>query len=54
MDLDQTDAAAVICRRDQPMICGTLRHEEDDESDTPAFLRRRKKNKQSDETKECR
>jgi hypothetical protein len=49
MDLDQVDAAASFAEdtthniwADQP--------EEDDESDTPAFLRRRKKAKKSDES----
>jgi cell division protein FtsZ len=48
MDLDQTDAAATFAD-DTPRDIWNNPPEEDDESDTPAFLRRRKKNKHSDE-----
>jgi len=48
MDLDQTDAAASFAEEPTHDIWSTP-VEEDDESDTPAFLRRRKKNKKSDE-----
>jgi cell division protein FtsZ len=49
MDLDQTDAATTFAEETPNDIWNTP-VEEDDESDTPAFLRRRKKNKQSDES----
>lgn len=51
MDLDQTDAAATFAADDTPSadIWNTPTPEEEDESDMPAFLRRRKK-KQSDES----
>ena len=48
MDLDQTEAAAVFAEEPTNDIWNTPT--EDDESDTPAFLRRRKKNNQSDES----
>jgi cell division protein FtsZ len=49
MDLDQTDAAADFADDSTQDIWNTP-VEEDDESDTPAFLRRRKKNKPTDES----
>jgi cell division protein FtsZ len=49
IDLDQTDAAEVFADDTQRDIWNSPTEEEDDESDTPAFLRRRKKNKTSDE-----
>lgn len=49
MDLDQTDAAEAFAD-DTPHDIWNTPSEEDDESDTPAFLRRRKKNKSSDES----
>lgn len=49
MDLDQTDAAAKFAEDEPAQDIWGSQPEEDDESDTPAFLRRRKKNKQSDE-----
>ena len=47
MDLDQTDAAAEFAAEDNGDIWGqpAPQPEEDDESDMPAFLRRRKKQK---------
>lgn len=48
MDLDQTDSAAHFAEEPSQNIWNTPA-EEDDESDTPAFLRRRKKNKSTDE-----
>lgn len=48
MDLDQTDSAAHFAEEPSQNIWNTPA-EEDDESDTPAFLRRRKKNKSNDE-----
>lgn len=47
MDLDQTEAAAAFAEETTHDIWNTPT--EDDDSDTPAFLRRRKKNKDSDE-----
>lgn len=47
MDLDQTDAAAAFAEETTNDIWNTPT--EDDDSDTPAFLRRRKKNRDSDE-----
>jgi len=49
MDLDQTDAAATFAE-ETPNDIWNSPVEDDDESDTPAFLRRRKKNKHSDES----
>jgi cell division protein FtsZ len=49
MNLDQTEAAASFAEETPNDIWNTP-VEEDDESDTPAFLRRRKKNKKSDES----
>lgn len=49
MDLDQTDAAASFAEETTHDIWNNP-PEQDDESDTPAFLRRRKKNKNSDES----
>lgn len=49
MDLDHSDAAASFAEEPTHDIWSTP-VEEDDESDTPAFLRRRKKNKKSDES----
>jgi cell division protein FtsZ len=49
LDLDQTDAAASFAEEPTRDIWTSM-PEEDDESDMPAFLRRRKKNKQSDES----
>lgn len=49
MDLDHSDAAASFAEEPTHDIWSTPA-EEDDESDTPAFLRRRKKNKKSDES----
>lgn len=49
LDLDKPDAATSFAEETTHDIWGTP-PEEDDESDTPAFLRRRKKNKQSDES----
>jgi cell division protein FtsZ len=48
LDLDQASAASTFADETTHDIWGTP-PEDDDESDTPAFLRRRKKNKQSDE-----
>lgn len=48
MDLDQTDSAAHFAEEPSQNIWNTPA-EEEDESDTPAFLRRRKKNKSTDE-----
>jgi cell division protein FtsZ len=48
MDLDQTDAAATFADDTTHDIWNTP-PEDDDESDTPAFLRRRKKNKETEE-----
>lgn len=48
MDLDQTDAAASFADDTTHDIWNTP-PEEDEESDTPAFLRRRKKNKNTEE-----
>lgn len=48
MDLDQSDAAASFAEETTSDIWNTP--PEDDDSDTPAFLRRRKKNKHSDES----
>jgi len=47
MDLDQTDAAADFAD-DTPMNMWSTPAEDEDESDTPAFLRRRRKNKTDD------
>lgn len=47
MDLDQSEAAAAFAEETTHDIWNTPT--EDDDSDTPAFLRRRKKNKGSDE-----
>lgn len=47
MDLDQSDAAATFAEEPAHDIWNTP-VEEDDESDTPAFLRRRKKNKEKE------
>jgi len=49
MDLDQKDAAAAFAEETTHDIWSNP-PEEDDESDTPAFLRRRKKNKHTDES----
>ncbi len=49
MDLEQQDAAASFADEPSGNIWDQATPEEDDESDMPAFLRRRKKNKQSDE-----
>ena len=49
MDLDHSDAAASFAEEPTHDIWNTPA-EEDEESDTPAFLRRRKKNKKSDES----
>jgi cell division protein FtsZ len=49
LDLDQANAANTFAEETTHDIWGTP-PEDDDESDTPAFLRRRKKNKQSDES----
>ncbi len=49
MDLDQTDAAATFADDTTHDIWNTPT-EDDDESDTPAFLRRRKKNKEKEES----
>jgi cell division protein FtsZ len=48
MDLDHSEAAATFAEEPTHNIWNTP-VEEDDEADTPAFLRRRKKNKQADE-----
>jgi cell division protein FtsZ len=48
LDLDQASAASTFADETTHDIWGTP-PEDNDESDTPAFLRRRKKNKQSDE-----
>lgn len=48
MDLDHTDAAATFAEETNQDIWNT-QPADDDESDTPAFLRRRKKNKQTEE-----
>ena len=45
LDLDQTDASAHFAEENTGNIWS--QPEEDDESDTPAFLRRRKKNKKT-------
>lgn len=48
MSLDQTDSAAIF--NEEPQVnMWTQPTEHEDESDTPAFLRRRKKNKKSEE-----
>ncbi|MEO7904954.1 MAG: cell division protein FtsZ, partial [Candidatus Saccharimonadales bacterium] len=49
MDLDQTDVSASFAEETPHDIWNTPPVEED-ESDTPAFLRRRKKNKSTDES----
>ena len=49
MDLDKSDVAASFAEEPTGNIWDTPA-EEDDESDTPAFLRRRKKNKNTDES----
>ncbi len=49
MDLDKTDVAASFAEEPSNNIWDTP-VEEEDESDTPAFLRRRKKNKNLDES----
>lgn len=49
MDLDQSEAAATFAD-DTPQDIWNNPVDDDDESDTPAFLRRRKKNKHSDES----
>lgn len=48
MSLDQTDSAAIFNEEPQENMW-TQPVEQQDESDTPAFLRRRKKNKKSEE-----
>jgi hypothetical protein len=48
MDLNHVDAAASFAEEPTHDIWNTPA-EDDSESDTPAFLRRRKKNKQTDE-----
>jgi cell division protein FtsZ len=48
MELDHSDAAATFAEETTHDIWNAPQ-EDDDESDTPAFLRRRKKNKNSDE-----
>ncbi|MEI7689797.1 MAG: cell division protein FtsZ [Candidatus Saccharibacteria bacterium] len=45
MNLDHTEAAAIFDEEDNQNIWNQPSEEEDDESDIPAFLRRRKKNK---------
>jgi cell division protein FtsZ len=49
MDLDQSNAAAVFADDTHRDIWNTPTEEDDDEADTPAFLRRRKKNKPSED-----
>jgi cell division protein FtsZ len=49
LDLDHTDAAAAFAEEDTAHDIWNTPAEEEDESDTPAFLRRRKKNKSIDE-----
>ena len=49
LDLDHTEAAAVFADEDTTHDIWNTPTEEEDESDTPAFLRRRKKNKNVDE-----
>ena len=48
LDLDKSDAEATFAEEPTHNIWDAPA-EEDDESDVPAFLRRRKKNKQNDE-----
>lgn len=50
MDLDQTDAAEVFADDTTHDIWNSPPENDEDESDTPAFLRRRKKNKSTDES----
>ncbi|AKM80791.1 TPA: cell division protein FtsZ [Candidatus Saccharibacteria bacterium] len=50
LDLDRADAAASFAEEPTQNIWDTPVQEDDDESDTPAFLRRRKKNQSSDES----
>lgn len=49
LDLDHTEAAEVFASEDTAHDIWNTPTEEEDESDTPAFLRRRKKNKKTDE-----
>lgn len=49
MDLDQSDAAAVFADDTHRDIWNTPPEDDDNEADTPAFLRRRKKNKTTEE-----
>ena len=50
LNLEKTDPEASFAEEPTTNIWNTPPEQEDDESDTPAFLRRRKKNKQSDES----
>jgi cell division protein FtsZ len=49
LDLDHTEAAAAFAAEDTTHDIWNTPAEEEDESDTPAFLRRRKKTKKTDE-----
>jgi len=52
LDLDHTESAAMFAEENNQNIWNQPAEEENDESDTPAFLRRRKKNKKSDNNEE--
>ena len=48
MELDHTEAAAHFAEEPKHDIWNTPAEEDDDEADTPAFLRRRKKHGQGE------
>jgi hypothetical protein len=49
LDLDKTDAEAHFAEEPTHNIWDNPQQEDEDESDTPAFLRRRKKHNHTDE-----